>query len=141
MGAPETIVLDTNVLVSALGWRGNEREIYVRCREGRLRLATSPALIAELRRVLHYPKLGFTDEEIESFVSDLLGHASTVESPMKLEVIEEDPDDNRVLECAVAAGARRIVSGDHHLLDLEEYEGIEILNASQAIETLRPTED
>lgn len=79
MGASETVVLDTNVLVSALGWRGNEREIYVRCREGRLRLAASPALIAELRRVLHYPRLGFTEDEIEGFISDLLGHASTVE--------------------------------------------------------------
>ncbi len=141
MGAPEAIVLDTNVLVSAFGWRGNEREIYVRRREGRLKLATSPALLAELRRVLRYPRLGFAEDEIESFVSDVLGHASIVEPPMELEVVEEDPDDNRVLECAVAAGAGCIVSGDGLLLDLEEYRGIRILKASRAIEILAPTDD
>jgi uncharacterized protein len=140
VGTPETVVLDTNVLVSALGWRGNERRIYNLCREGRLRLATSPALLAELRRVLRYPRLGFTGDEIESFLSDLLERAFVVEPSPTLEVIEEDPDDNRVLECAVASGACWILSGDRHLLDLGNHEGIEILSAARAIEILTSTD-
>ncbi|MDQ3509870.1 MAG: putative toxin-antitoxin system toxin component, PIN family [Actinomycetota bacterium] len=137
---PETVVLDASVLISAFGWRGSGRRIYLRCREGSLRLATSPALIAELRRALHYPKLGFTEVEIESFVSDVLGDASVVEPSLKLEVVEEDPDDNRVLECAVPAGASWIVSGDGHLLDFEEYRGTRTLKASRAIGVPAPAD-
>ncbi len=141
MGSPEAVVLDTNVLVSALGWRGPEHRVYGLCRKGCLQLATSSALLAELRRVLSYPRLGFGEAEIEGFVPDILEHASTVEPSLILEALEEDPDDNRVLECAVAAGARWIVSGDRHLLDPEEYRGVRILKASRAIEILTPTDD
>lgn len=132
MGAPPTVVLDTNVLVSALGWRGHERRLYERCRRGELRLAISGALLDELRRVLRYPKLGFTEEEIEVFVSDVLLHALLVAPSRKLEVISEDPDDDLVLECALEAGALWIFSGDQHLLSLSSYEGIKISNASSA---------
>jgi hypothetical protein len=93
-------------------------------------------LLAELERVLRYPRLGFAEEEIESFISNLLGHATTVSPSRTVELVEEDPDDNRVIGCALAAGARWIVSGDKHLLGLEEYEGIRIVGAAAAIEVL-----
>jgi len=118
-----------------VGWRGPEHELYERSRAGKLRLAISSKLLAELERVLRYPKLGFT-EEVEDFISDLLGHASMVRDGETVEVVEEDPDDNRVIECALAAGARWIVSGDKHLLGLEEYEGIRIVGAATAVKVL-----
>lgn len=96
----------------------------------------SPALLAEPKRVLRYPKLGFAEAEIESFMSDVLAHAITVSPSRTVEVVEEDPDDNRVIECALAAGARWIVSGDQHLLGLEEYEGIRIVGAAVATKIL-----
>jgi putative PIN family toxin of toxin-antitoxin system len=136
VGPEEAVVFDTNVLVSAVGWRGPEHELYERCRAGELRLAISPELLAELERVLRYPRLGFTEEEIEGFISDLLGHASTASPSRTVEVVEEDPDDNRVIECALATGARWIVSGDKHLLGLEEYEGIRIVGAATAVKVL-----
>jgi len=136
VGPKEAVVFDTNVLVSAVGWRGPEHELFERCKAGELRLAISPELLAELERVLRYPKLGFTEEEIEGFISDLLSHASTVSPSRTVEVVEEDPDDNRVIECALAAGAWWIVSGDKHLLGLEEYEGIRILGAATAVKVL-----
>lgn len=69
MGSPRIIVLDTNVLVSALGWLGPEHEIYQLCRERQLQAATSPELLEELQRVLHYPKFGLAEEEVECFVA------------------------------------------------------------------------
>jgi len=64
-------------------------------------------------------------------INTLLGRWSTisiyVEPEVALEVVEDDPDDNRVLECAIAAKANYIISGDKHLLDLGEYRGIEVL--------------
>ncbi len=140
MGARPTIVLDTNVLVSAMGWRGHERWLYERCRRGELRLAISNVLLDELRRVLRYPKLGFTGDEVEVFISDILLHALVVSPSRTLEVISEDPDDNRVLECALEAGARWIFSGDRHLLALSSYEGITISNASAAASQLPDSE-
>jgi putative PIN family toxin of toxin-antitoxin system len=69
LGSPRIIVLDTNVLVSALGWLGPEHEIYQLCRERQLQAATSPELLEELQRVLHYPKFGLAEEEVECFVA------------------------------------------------------------------------
>ena len=86
--------------------------------------------------MLRYPKFGFAEEEIEGFISNLLGHALTVSPSRTVEVVEEDPDDDRIIECALAAGARWIVSGDKHLLGLEEYEGIRIVSAATAVEVL-----
>ena len=126
MSPRPTVVLDTNVLVSALGWRGNEHLLYERCGHGELRLATSNALLDELRRVLKYPKLGFTEDDIENFVSDIFRHALVVSPSRTLEVISEDPDDDRVLECALQSDACWIFSSDRHLLALASYEGITI---------------
>jgi len=139
MGARALVVLDTNVLVSAIGWRGAEYRLYRQCRSQGPQLAVSPALLDELRRVLEYPKLGFAGGEIDDFISDLLGHAVLVSPSQTLEVVEDDPDDNRVLECAVVAEARYIVSGDKHLLALEEYEGIRITGAQTALRELEST--
>ncbi len=136
MGArEEVVVLDTNVLVSTLGWRGPERRVYELCRTGRLSLASSLPLLDELQRVLKYPKLGSSAEEAGVFLQDILAHASLFESDIELEVILDDPDDNRVLECALSAEARWIVSGDPHLLELRHYEGIKILKGSRAAST------
>lgn len=99
-------------------------------------MVTSPTLLAELRRVLNYPKFGLTADEIEGFISDLLSHAVTVSPSRTLEVVTEDPDDDRVIECALEADAPWIVSGDEHLLELAEYEGVQVINAKKALEIL-----
>ncbi len=83
MGAGEerrvrTVVLDTNVLVSAYGWNGPERRVYERRRAGELRQSISPDLLLELERVLHYPKLEFTESEIRACLRDLAAHAKLV---------------------------------------------------------------
>lgn len=122
MGQKKAIVCDTNVLVSALGWRGPERRLYDACRRGQVGLVTSPKLLDELERTLHYPKFDFSEDEIAAFQADVWGHADLVEPEVNISVIMADPADNRVLECAVTAGADLIVSGDRHLLGLETYE-------------------
>ncbi len=141
MGAGEEqrvriVVLDTNVLVSAFGWNGPERRVYERCRAGELRQSISPDLLLELERVLHYPKLQFTESEIRACLRDLVAHANLVVPVHRIDVIEQDPGDNRVLECAVESGAKWIVSGDYHLLELHDFTGIQILSAAAALQLL-----
>ena len=129
------VVLDTNVLVSALGWPGPERRVYEHCRARVLHQAISPDLLHELERVLRYPKFHFTDLESRSFLRDVISSAQLVEPTQSIDAVHRDPDDNRVLGCAVVSGAEWIVSGDAHLLELREYGGIQILTA---VEALRP---
>jgi len=135
------IVLDTNVFVSALiNPRGKPAQILNYVFESKVRLFTSPSIIEELERVLSYPKLvkrhGLEKEELKKFVSDLLSILSLVEGKKAIEVIVEDPADNNYLSCALDAKADFIVSGDIHLLNLREYEGIQIITPAQFLEML-----
>lgn len=128
------IVLDTNILISALGWRGAPHEIVRACLDGRYELLLSPDLLQELERVLHYPKFRFSPSEILDYLALLTETAELVQPDFQLEVVEADPTDNRVLECALAGGALLIVTGDDHLLSLEEYAGIPILRPQAFLE-------
>lgn len=83
-----------------------------------------------------YPKLGFTSDEREAFVRDLLTHAVVVDPSLTLDVVQDDPADNRVLECGVESGADWIVSGDSDVLELGTFKNIRILRASEAEEMI-----
>ena len=135
------IVLDSNVFVSALiNPRGKPAQILNYVFESKVRLFTSPSIIEELERVLSYPKLvkrhGLEKQELKEFVSDLLSILSLVEGKKAIELIAEDPADNNYLSCALDAKADFIVSGDIHLLNLREYEGIQIITPAQFLEML-----
>lgn len=136
------VVLDTNVLVSALlSSAGAPAEIIRRWQAEIFDVAISPALINEFERVLTYPRvrkyLKFSPTEIDTFIQQLQTIILVVEPDLRLDVVKADPDDNRVLECAVASGAAYIVSGNDHLLDLKEYEQIVILNPSGFLAALQ----
>jgi hypothetical protein len=126
------VVLDTNVLISALlSAEGPPAQIIDLWEAGAFDVAVSAPLLDELKRVLRYKRvrkyLEMTSVEVDSLIKQWSSTAVYIDSEMRLDVVEDDPDDNRVLECAVAAEAEYIVSGDDHLLDLGEYRGIEVL--------------
>ena len=135
------IVLDTNVLVSALiNPHGKPAQIINYVFENKIRLFTSPSIMEELERVLSYPKLmkrhGLDSEELKEFISDLLSIMSLIEEEKIIEVIMEDPSDNKYLSCAIDAKVDFIISGDIHLLNLGEYEGIRIVTPAQFLEIM-----
>ncbi len=127
------IVVDTNILISALGWKGNEYNLVRKVFQRELDISISPELLDEFRGVASRSKLGFSSEAIEEFVDVLIRLADVVVPKRKVSVIEGDPADNRVLECALASKADLLVSGDRHLLKLGEYKGIRIVSARQAM--------
>lgn len=133
MGQTPVVVLDTNVLVSALVWRGSEFRLLSRCEKGDCQLAISPPILEELARVLRYPKLRLSPEDIAAFERTILNHAVLVHPSERLRIIRDDPDDDRILECAITAAAAWIVSGDRHLLELRSYREIPITNARAAL--------
>ncbi|MBI2110050.1 putative toxin-antitoxin system toxin component, PIN family [Candidatus Woesearchaeota archaeon] len=125
------IVLDTNILISALGWNGKPRELFLKALNKEFELIISKGQIDELKRVLEYSKFGFTDEQKLKFLNILLEVAVLVEVPGKLKIIKEDPPDDNILETAVEGGADFIISGDWHILKLKQFNDIKIVKVSE----------
>lgn len=128
------IVMDTNTLVSAIGWGGPPHRLLRACILGRLRLYLSPAIVEELTEVLSRPKLRVVaaHPDLPAVLSWLCDPARLVIPGVTLDVVREDQDDNRVIECAVESGAEAVVTGDEHLLRLGAYEGIAFLSPHEA---------
>jgi uncharacterized protein len=132
------IVVDTNTVISGLFWKGAPRQVLDLARSGTFTLFTSPDLLAELGRVLERQKfsarLALANLSVEELVLGYASLAITVRPQKIAPVIKADPDDDQVLACAKTANAEIIASGDSHLLDLNEYEGIKILTVNQLLE-------
>jgi putative PIN family toxin of toxin-antitoxin system len=134
-----TVTADTNIYISALLFGGPPREFLnmVRARTGVLDLAVSAPLVSELQSVLRR-KFGWSNSMVADACERLSRFTRLVVPEETLTVVEEDPDDNRVLECAVAAEASFVVSGDHHLLQLNTYRGIKIVRVAEFLKSLPP---
>ncbi len=130
------VVLDTNVLISAILFGGKPRQILEKTIRGEIRLCISEPILDEFRGVLQRPKFDFSPEMIEVILTELTRVADFVNPSKRIGVVLEDPEDNRVLECAVEAEANYIVTGDSHLLKLSRYQNIEIVNAVAFLEKL-----
>jgi putative PIN family toxin of toxin-antitoxin system len=141
------VVVDTNVAVSGLLWPGPPNHILKWARESVLEVLACDQTTDELRRVLQYKRfaqrlsmLETTAPEVFTYFLNLVVFVPTPERIPKL--IVEDLFDNLFLALAFHNNASLIISGDHHLLDLREYERIQIVTPSQAcqvIETLLST--
>jgi len=85
-------------------------------------------IISELSSKLK-GKFGFTYSEVKMIVKEIKSFSKNIKIEGNLEVIKEDKDDDKFIECAYISNADYIVSGDRHLLNLKSYKGIEILSA------------
>jgi putative PIN family toxin of toxin-antitoxin system len=122
------VTLDTNIYVSALEFGGVGARLLGLARRGDFCLDVSDAILDELITVLrddfHWDAyMHFAREKIASV-------ANRVRPAQTLDVIKEDPDDNRILECAVEAGSDYIVTSDKDLLRAREYGQIKIVTAA-----------
>jgi uncharacterized protein len=132
------VVADTNIYISAVMFGGLPGSVLDL---GLLRVFTlvvSPPLLDELEDKLRV-KSGVSAGDAATIRAKLADAADVVNPHLVLDVVKDDPDDNRVLECAVACGANYIVSGDRHLLQLKAHAGIPILTARQFLEALAPS--
>lgn len=133
---PVTVVADTNIIVSALFWGGNESKVVAMAEEGKVKLLTSIALLDELKKVLMYERFGLDEKTADDNVKYILTISKIISPKRKLGVIQ-DPADDRVLECALEGRASYIVSGDRHLLRLKEFKGIKIIRAKRFLDILK----
>jgi uncharacterized protein len=122
---PLEVTADSNIYISALVFAGRPLQFLDAVRAGVFCLAVSDALLAELHRILR-DKYLWPDEDLAEAATEPADFTFRVFPTQTIDAILEDPDDNRVLECAVAAGSRYMVIGDT-LLRLGRYGGIQIM--------------
>jgi putative PIN family toxin of toxin-antitoxin system len=122
------VVIDTNVFVSSF-FGGNPRKIVDMWKQGKLTLCLSKEIVSEYTTVLD--RIGLENQkelkEIFSLFARGIHSVFSGKTPV-LKVVIDDPDDDKLIECAVALKAEYIISGDKDLLEVSEYMGIKILN-------------
>jgi len=129
---PERVVFDTNIWISGLLWRGKPYQCLLLARVGMVQHVYCQEMTAELSQKLRQV-FGFSENYIRAVLYDLRRISERVKIVGELHVVADDPDDDKFVECALVAGASLIVSGDHHLLELGECEGIRILSAAEFV--------
>jgi putative PIN family toxin of toxin-antitoxin system len=130
------VVLDTNVLVSAIISDGKPRDLFRKGIKNQFIIVSSDLMLKELTRVLRRPKFRTSQSEIRRITLALINSAEVVNVKSKLKVVEEDSEDNIVIETAYDGHADLIVTGDSHLLELENYEEIKIVTVEKALKSL-----
>ena len=134
-------VIDTNVLISGLLWRGPPHALIEEAKAGSFTIVSSPALLGELSAVLRRRKFhailsrSRTDPERE--LGNLRRLAEIVDPPPLAAPVSRDADDDKVLAAAIAARADLIVSGDADLLTLRRHDGIRIVDPAAALARIR----
>ena len=132
------VVLDTNIFISAILYGGNPRQIMNLAISETIEVYISPNLLDELRRTL-IEKFSLSSIEVDKILSEIKDFSEIATPQLQLQVIKNDPSDNRVLECAVAAKVRFIISGDKHLLNLGNFRGIKIVSPAEFLRLIKLT--
>ena len=131
-------VLDSNVWLSGIFWRGNPYKIIKLAETKKVKFFITSDILDEILDVLSRDKFSRLIENLglktEELIRTILGISTLAEAKIRLKVIKEDPADNKILECAVSANVNYIVSGDRHLLELKDFKGIKIVNAKKFLE-------
>lgn len=129
------VVIDTNVIVSALLFGGTPGKLVTLWQQGIIKPFFSRDIVEEIIRVLAYPKFRLTETEIQFLLRHvLLPYFDVVTDVPKTSAVPADPSDDMFVNCAAAAGADMIISGDRHLLDLKAVGAIRILSPTQFLE-------
>jgi len=127
------VVFDTNIYISAFITPGGKGEAALRMAiDGRIDLYASVPILTELARKLR-GKFHWDDAHITAAIRHVAAVATIVRPELRLDVLTDEPD-NRILECALGAGAETIVTGDRHLLTLESYQGVKIATLARFLE-------
>lgn len=133
MVARRTVTADTNVYISALNFGGKPRQLLEAAHAGLFELVVSDAILVEVERVL-LTKFGWHPERIDAARRAVAAFTRRVAPARRIAAVPGDPDDDRILECAIASQSHLLVSGDKHLLRMGEFEGIRILTVAAFME-------
>lgn len=125
------IVIDTNVLISAIFWTGKPKQLLNKVRYKKVIYLTSEVLLDELKDILVRKDKSFklSEGEAERVVTAIRELGEIVQTHSQVTVCQDERD-NHVIECAIDGGAECIVSGDLHLVELKSFKGVKIITVS-----------
>jgi putative PIN family toxin of toxin-antitoxin system len=142
MGKKVKVVFDTNVWLSIF-MKGTLSEEFQKALDTQITVYTTHEILKEISRVLTYPKIthvlnasGIKQKEI---MRTIVKNSTTITPKLELHIVEDDPEDNKILECAQQAGADFIVSGDKHLLTLGKFKKTKILTPKEFLDHISPS--
>ena len=131
------LVLDANIFVSSFFWGGNPRMVLERVIEGIDELFITKEILDEIEEVMGRPKFHADKEKVDYIINSIKEIGNKVMPKRQIKKGSRDKTDNKYIECGIAADADYIISGDIHLLELGEYEGIKIITARNYLEAVR----
>jgi putative PIN family toxin of toxin-antitoxin system len=126
------VVLDTNVLISALLFTGEVSRLVELWQDRKIIPVISRETFAELRAVLQYPKFKLTDPDILDIIeSEILPYFDVIDLVQEIQNVCRDPQDDKFIACAISAGVDYLVTGDRDLGDIKRYKNIRILTVGE----------
>jgi putative PIN family toxin of toxin-antitoxin system len=128
-------VVDTNIIISSIFWKGKPYEVVRKGVMGDYQLVTSLEILDEVVDKLRN-KFQFPEENIEDLINILLTYSHIVETTSKFNAVR-DKKDNKIVECAFDGKANYIITGDPDLLIIKEFMGIKIVKAGKFLEEIK----
>lgn len=129
------VVLDTNILLSALLFKGKLSRIVDLWKEGVIKPFFSRETFEEFRTALGYPKFSLKPDEIKAILEETLPYFEVVEIKETICGVCKDPDDDKFVSCALAASAEYIVSGDKDLCSIKKYRSVKIISGMKFLKS------
>lgn len=127
------VVLDTNVLVSAIISDGKPRELLNKGITNQYSILISDLILNELIVVLRRPKFKISEDEVQRTILAVIRTADIINVKTKIKAVKEDPKDDMIIETAIDGGAGIIVTGDNHLLALKTFRGIKVMTVEKML--------
>ena len=133
------VTVDTNVLISATFWYGDSNKIIELAEQKKIGLILSKEIIEEYKNVLDYEeiqeRIKNKNLEMKQSVQKIISISKIIAPTRKINIVYDDPDDNKVLECAVSGNVDCIITKDKHLLKIKEFQGIKIVTPEEFLES------
>ena len=127
------VTVDTNFLISATQWNYSvAHKLLKKLILSDAEIFTTQDILDETAEVLERD-FGYNKEEVKNIIEKILLFVKLIEPKQKVEIIKDDPDDNKVIECAVESSSDYIVTYDGHLLKLKDYKGIKIMKPEEIL--------
>ena len=134
------VVLDTNVIISGLLWKGNVNEIFKLYLDNKISICSNQSILEEVNKVLQYPRIKKVLDKYEQNPADIFNKFKKItriypEITIK-NIIKEDPSDDKFIACAISSKSKIIISGDKHLLKLKKFKDIIIFTPTKFLQEI-----
>ncbi len=130
------VVFDTNVLISSTLWEGSSaQKLLFQCIKKGVLIHISPEILSEYQAILKRD-FSYSDEEIALIVEKIMAFAILIKPETKISLIKEDPDDDKIIECAIDSLSEYLITYDKHLLVLKQHQNTKIIKPEEFMELL-----